>query len=49
MKLGMEADLGPGHIVFDEHPLALPKSGAALQYSAHVSDSCLMLDYMCAL
>jgi len=29
MKLGMEADLGPGHIVLDGDPAPVPKRGTA--------------------
>ena len=36
MALGMEVGLGPGHIVLDGNPAALPKKGAELpQFSAH--------------
>jgi len=35
MKLGMEVDFGPGHIVLDEDP-ALPKAAQLPQFSAHV-------------
>jgi len=36
MALGMEMDLGPGHIVLDGNPAPLPQKGAeAPQFSAH--------------
>jgi len=36
MPLGMEVDLGPGHIVLDGDPAPLPKRGLSPQFSAHV-------------
>ena len=36
MKLGMQACLGPGHIVLDGDPAPLPKKGADPQFSAHI-------------
>jgi len=35
MALGMEAGLGPGHVVLDGDPASLPKQGAEPQFSAH--------------
>ena len=36
MKLGIEVGIGPGHTVLDGDPGPPPKSGTALQFSAHV-------------
>jgi len=36
MKLGVEVDLSPGHIVSDGTQLPLPKRGTAPQFTAHV-------------
>ena len=36
MPLGMEAGLGPSHIVLDRDPAAHTKRGTAHQFSAHV-------------
>jgi len=35
VPLGMEVDLGPGHIVLDRDP-APPKTGHSPHFSAHV-------------
>jgi len=36
MALGMEAGLGPGHILLDRDPAPFPKKGAHPQFLAHV-------------
>jgi len=36
MKLGMQVDLGPGHIVLDGDPAAPPSKGHSPQFSAHI-------------
>jgi len=36
MKLGMQVDLGPGHIVLDGDPAPLPKGGGRPQFLAHI-------------
>ena len=36
MALGVEMDLGPGHIALDEYPAPLQKRGQSPQFSAHV-------------
>ena len=36
IKLGMQVDLGPGHIVLDDDPALPPQRGTAPQFSAHI-------------
>jgi len=36
MKLDMQVDLGPRHIVLDEDPAPPPPKGHSLQFSAHI-------------
>jgi len=36
MKLGMQVDLGHGHIVLDGDPAPLPKRVRSSQFSAHI-------------
>jgi len=36
MKLGVQVDLGPGHIVFDGDPAPPPLKGHSPQFSAHI-------------
>jgi len=36
MKLGMQVDLGPGHMVLDGDPAPLPRRGTSPQFLAHV-------------
>jgi len=43
MKLGMEVDLGPGHMVLDGDPAPLPKRGTAPYASVFVL--CFLLVY----
>jgi len=36
MKLGVQVDLGSGHIVLDGDPAPLPQTGKAPQFLAHI-------------
>jgi len=36
MKLGVQAGLGPGHIVLDGNPALVPKGAQPPQFSAHI-------------